>query len=115
MAYSINGAGPIWLTVGGGGGAPNLIIEGQGTVLTTVTTLINFVGGGVSSTVNSNSTTEVTISIAGQGFPSGDYGVGEPYAQNTGTTDAFGVSLLYIYDCMDPSGYYSYADLGQLT
>jgi hypothetical protein len=94
--------------------APNLIIEGQGTVLTTVTTMINFVGGGVSSTVNAGAPTEVTISIAGQGFPTGDYGVNEPYAQNSATTDAFGVSLIYNYDCMNPTGYYSYADLGVL-
>lgn len=113
----ISGTGFTWtnITSVGGGGAPNLTIEGQSQVLTTVTTLINFIGGGVSSIVNPNSSTEVTISIAGAGFPTGDYGTGEPYASNSGTTDAFGVSLLYIYDCMDPSGYYSYADLGALT
>ena len=51
-------------------------------------------------------------------FPSGDYmnvyGATESYVGSEGAdpTDAFGVSLTYIYDCMDPEGKIVVKDLG---
>lgn len=46
-------------------------------------------------------------------FPTGNLGSGESYPVNT--LDAFGVSLVDNYDCMDPTGSYSLVDLGVLT
>lgn len=46
-------------------------------------------------------------------FPEEDYGSGESYPSET--TDAFGVSLGRVYDCMEPVGSIKSTDLGILT
>jgi hypothetical protein len=47
-------------------------------------------------------------------FPTGDLGSGESYPL-TELSDAFGVSLENVYDCMEPVGHYNLVDLGVLT
>ena len=55
-----------------------------------------------------------------ESFPTGDYmnvyGATETYVGQGGAdpTDAFGVSLTYIYDCMDPEGKILTKDLGAI-
>jgi hypothetical protein len=48
-------------------------------------------------------------------FPTGDYGLDEPYPAPLSLVDAFGVSLAETYNCMDPSGRMIDIDLGVLT
>lgn len=48
-------------------------------------------------------------------FPTGDYGLDEPYPEPLSLVDAFGVSLADTYSCMDPSGRIIEVDLGVLT
>lgn len=49
-------------------------------------------------------------------FPSGDYNGADAYVGHSGSgTDAFGVSLLTIFTCMDPVGSLQTTDLGVLT
>ena len=48
-------------------------------------------------------------------FPTGDYGLDEPYPEPLSLVDAFGVSLAETYNCMDPSGRMIDIDLGVLT
>jgi hypothetical protein len=48
-------------------------------------------------------------------FPTGDYGLDEPYPAPLSLVDAFGVSLADTYSCMDPSGRIIEVDLGVLT
>jgi hypothetical protein len=49
-------------------------------------------------------------------FPSGDYNGADAYVGHSGSsTDAFGVSLLAIFTCMDPVGSTQTTDLGVLT
>ena len=49
-------------------------------------------------------------------FPSGDYNGTDSYVGHSGSsTDAFGVSLLAIFTCMDPVGSLQTTDLGVLT
>jgi hypothetical protein len=49
-------------------------------------------------------------------FPSGNYNGTDTYVGQSGSaTDAFGVSLLAIFTCMDPVGSTQTTDLGVLT
>lgn len=49
-------------------------------------------------------------------FPSGDYNGADAYVGHSGAgTDAFGVSILTIFTCMDPVGSTQTTDLGVLT
>lgn len=49
-------------------------------------------------------------------FPSGDYNGADAYVGHSGAgTDAFGVSILTIFTCMDPVGSLQTTDLGVLT
>jgi hypothetical protein len=48
-------------------------------------------------------------------FPTGDYGNGEPFVQQGATTDAFGITIVPNFTCMDPQGSIQPAvDLGTL-
>ena len=47
-------------------------------------------------------------------FPTGDYGDGEAYPSNFLFNDAFGVSLVESYDCMNPTGVMLEEDFGTL-
>jgi hypothetical protein len=63
-------------------------------------------GGGVAGYTNSSLTA----------FPSGDLQGDEAYVGHSGSnTDAFGVSILAIFTCMDPVGSTQTTDLGVLT
>ena len=91
------------LTAGGGVGT-------NGQVLASTATGIQWVdqtgGGGVSGYTNSSLTA----------FPSGDLQGTDTYIGESGSAnDAFGVSLLAIFTCMDPVGSLQTTDLGVLT
>jgi hypothetical protein len=63
----------------------------------------------VSTTIGYNNSTVSS-------FPSGDYNGTDSYVGHSGAgTDAFGVSLLTIFTCMDPVGSTQTTDLGVLT
>ncbi len=91
------------LTAGGGVGT-------NGQVLASTSTGIQWVdqtGGGGVSGYNSSSLTA---------FPSGDLQGDEAYVGHSGSNiDAFGVSILAIFTCMDPVGSLQTTDLGVLT
>lgn len=69
---------------------------------------------------NNNLTWEDQTGTGDESFPIGDYmnvyGSTETHVGSGGQdpTDAFGVSLTYIYDCMDPDGKILTVDLGAL-
>jgi len=69
---------------------------------------------------NYNLTWEDQTGTGDESFPTGDYmsiyGAIETYVGSGGQdpTDAFGVSLTYIYDCMDPEGKIRTVDLAAL-
>ena len=91
------------ITAGGGVGT-------SGQVLSSTSTGIQWVdqtgGGGVSGYNNSSLTA----------FPSGNYNGTDTYIGESGSAnDAFGISLLAIFTCMDPVGSLQTTDLGVLT
>ena len=65
-------------------------------------------------------TDQTGVGSSDESFPVGDYmnvyGLAETHVGSEGQdhTDAFGVSLTYIYDCMDPEGKILTKDLGGL-
>lgn len=65
-----------------------IAIESNGLIAATTTTSES--GGFVSSTLVN--------------YPTGDYGSGESFVSPSGLSDAFGVSLVNVYDCMEPIG-----------
>lgn len=88
------------LTAGGSAGTSGYYLQttGTGVQWAEVSTVIGYNNSTVSS------------------FPSGDYNGTDSYVGHSGAgTDAFGVSLLTIFTCMDPVGSTQTTDLGVLT
>jgi len=88
------------LTAGGSAGTNGYYLQstGSGVQWSEVSTTIGYNNSSLSS------------------FPSGDYNGADAYVGHSGSsTDAFGVSLLAIFTCMDPVGSLQTTDLGVLT
>ena len=88
------------LTAGGSAGTNGYYLQstGSGVQWSEVSTVIGYNNSSMSS------------------FPSGDYNGVDAYVGHSGSsTDAFGVSLLAIFTCMDPVGSLQTTDLGVLT
>jgi hypothetical protein len=93
------------VTAGGGVGTSGQVLSSTGTGVEWVDQTGG--GGGGASGYNNS-----TVSA----FPSGDYNGVDAYVGHGGSgTDAFGVSLLTIFTCMDPVGSLQTTDLGVLT
>ena len=68
------------------------------------------------TTISSGSTVGGYDNSTLTAFPSGDYQGTDTYVGSSGSSiDAFGVSLLSIFTCMDPVGSLQTTDLGVLT
>jgi len=93
------------VTANGGTGSSGQVLSSTGTGVEWV----DQTGGGGSG-VGGYTNSTVTS------FPSGDLQGTEAYVGHSGSgTDAFGVSLLTIFTCMDPVGSTQTTDLGVLT
>jgi hypothetical protein len=93
------------VTAGGGTGTSGQVLSSTGTGVEWVDQTGGGGGGGVGGYTNSTLTS----------FPSGNYNGTDTYVGESSTADAFGVSLLAIFTCMDPVGSTQTTDLGVLT
>jgi hypothetical protein len=93
------------VTAGGGVGTNGQVLSSTGTGVEWVDQTGGG-GGGVAGYTSSSLTA----------FPSGDLQGDEAYVGHSGSNiDAFGVSILAIFTCMDPVGSLQTTDLGVLT
>ena len=91
------------VTAGGGVGTSGQVLSSTGTGVQWVNQTGG--GGGVAGYTSSSVTS----------FPSGDYNGVDAYIGASGSdTDAFGISLLETFTCMDPVGSLQTTDLGVL-
>ena len=93
------------VTAGGGTGTSGQVLSSTGTGVEWVDQTGGG-GSGVAGYTNSSLTA----------FPSGDLQGTEAYVGHSGSNvDAFGISILAIFTCMDPVGSLQTTDLGVLT
>jgi hypothetical protein len=97
----------------------NIVTAGQITATGNITgTNIRAIGGsffGDGSGLTGISTTGGYFNSTLTTFPTGDYGNGEPFVEEGTTQDAFGVTIVPNFSCMDPQGSITPAiDLGAL-
>jgi hypothetical protein len=97
----------------------NIATAGQITATGNITgTNIRAIGGsffGDGSGLTGISTTGGYFNSTLTAFPTGDYGNGEPFVEEGTTQDAFGVTIVPNFSCMDPQGSITPAiDLGAL-
>ena len=97
----------------------NIVTAGQITATGNITgTNIRAIGGsffGDGSGLTGISTTGGYFNSTLTAFPTGDYGNGEPFVEEGTTQDAFGVTIVPNFSCMDPQGSITPAiDLGAL-
>ena len=92
------------ITAGGGVGTSGQVLSSTGTGVQWVDQTGG--GGGTAGYTNSSMTS----------FPSGNYNGTDTYIGESGSSaDAFGISLLATFTCMDPVGSTQTTDLGVLT
>ena len=92
------------VTANGGTGTSGQVLSSTGTGVEWV----DQTGGGGSGVGGYTNSTLTS-------FPSGNYNGTDTYVGESSTADAFGVSLLAIFTCMDPVGSTQTTDLGVLT
>ena len=97
----------------------NIVTAGQITATGNITgTNIRAIGGsffGDGSGLTGIATTGGYFNSTLTAFPTGDYGNGEPFVEEGTVQDAFGVTIVPNFSCMDPQGSITPAvDLGAL-
>lgn len=122
ILYSKNTAGNIIVV---GSSTTSNVTEGVNLYFTN-TRAVSALTGGSGISIESNGLISSSVSVNADeyaGFvnstlilyPTGNYGSGELLGFQTGLSDAFGVSLLNVYDCMEPIGRMVNEDFEALT